>query len=341
MNQPRPLRAWIHAHGARYVGLTICAICVVSLTLKLSAESIPDLETTKIISNRVAFIPLGILIVTFARTVLGIQTIGTFMPVLLALAISKVGISHSLMLITLVLLSGITLSFGLRSFKLLPMPRTASMIVIVVLMIQGYQHMSARLGLDTDQLFNSFPLIVLAWMVERLADLIDNQSVKDGVVRVLGSLSVSLACWFVFHIKNLTYFLNNYLEVYFAALGLMILLGTYTGLTLAEWVSYASLTDEGSLNNSSLEGASRYDHTASDDAASSCATSAHGASSHAVSSHAVSSRTDPDYANPDYADPDYADPDYADPDYADPDHTSSGDSRQPDPTRDGMGPRMG
>lgn len=308
MNQPQNLRVWIHAHGARYMGLSICIISLISLISKLSVAPIADLETAQIISDRVAFIPLGILIVTFARTVLGIQTIGTFMPVLLALAISKVGISHSLMLITLVLLSGITLSFGLRGFKLLPMPRTASMIVIVVLMIQGYQHMSARLGLDTEQLFNSFPLIVLAWMVERLADLIDNQSVKDGVVRVLGSLSVSLACWGIFHVKSLTYFLNNYLEVHFAALGLMILLGTYTGLTLSEWMSYASLTDVGSLNISPLEGASRYDHAASD---------------YAASDYAASDDSDHDHDRPDRAAPDHAALNHAPPNHAPPNHAAS------------------
>ena len=266
MNRSQKMRAWLHAYGARALGLSLFLVSSALFALQLSQPTSSSLtasvgDTSNLINERVAVIPLGILIVTFARTVVGVQTIGTFMPVLLALTIAKVGVSHSLILITLVLVSGVLLSFGLRSFKLLPMPRTASMIVIVIFMIQGYQHLSAQLGFKTEHLFNAFPLMVLAWMVERLADTIDNQSVRDGVVRVLGSLSVSLVCCGVFSVNLLSHFLNTYLEVHFAVLGLMLCLGTYTGLTLTEWVSYAALANRESLAIPSLESDMSHDDT--------------------------------------------------------------------------------
>ena len=91
-----PAHTRTRINNALYLALALCfaslGFFIWRLTtqgLSLPTEILPADSLEQVLRERVPLIPLGVLIVATARTVVGVRTIGTFMPVLLAIAISQ------------------------------------------------------------------------------------------------------------------------------------------------------------------------------------------------------------------------------------------------------------
>ena len=102
-------------------------------------------------------IPLGALVVVILRNIVGVTTFGTFMPVLVALSFRETQVLAGVILFSLVVTLGLLFRFFLENLRLLLVPRLASVLIIVVLLMALISIVSNQLGIDMGLSVGLFP----------------------------------------------------------------------------------------------------------------------------------------------------------------------------------------
>ena len=94
-------------------------------------HSSPSIQNLKII----LMLPFGALAVVVFRNIVGIETFGTFMPALIAVACRDTGLAWGVTLLALILGIGAAVRIALDRFQLLHTPRLAVMLTVIVILV--------------------------------------------------------------------------------------------------------------------------------------------------------------------------------------------------------------
>src|SRR5690606_3915938 len=78
---------------------------------------------TQAVYGVLLMIPIGALVMVFMRNVIGIESFGTFMPVLIALAFRETMLLSGVILFTVLVALGLSIRFLLERLRLLLVPR--------------------------------------------------------------------------------------------------------------------------------------------------------------------------------------------------------------------------
>ena len=140
----------------------------------------------------VVLIPLGAFVVVVMRNLVGIATLGTFMPVLLALALLEMELESGLIMFTVIVAAGLWFRFLLSRLNMLVVPRVAACVVIVTLLMMILSVVSFRLGLPGGLRITLFPMIILAWTIERMSLIWEEEGKRSALMQVGGSLIVAV-----------------------------------------------------------------------------------------------------------------------------------------------------
>ncbi|MEZ7956574.1 MAG: UUP1 family membrane protein [Rubritalea sp.] len=181
-----------------------------------------------------ALIPLGVLAVVLLRNLVGLATLGTFMPVLLGLAFLELPMVPALIMLSSMLFGGLVFRAVLSKFNLLVVPRVAACVVIVTLFMMGVSLLSYKLGAVEGLRVTVFPMIVLAWTIERMSLIWDEDGAFSALYQVTGSLIAALAAFGMMKIEVLQYWVEFFPEILLILLAIILLLGRYTGYRLFE-----------------------------------------------------------------------------------------------------------
>src|SRR5574338_520872 len=112
-------------------------------------------------------VPLGAFVVVLMRNLIGIKTFGTFMPVLIALALRETELLWGLVLFCLIVGLGLLLRAYVDRLKLLLIPRLASVLTMVVLLMASTSVIMHKLGLEMGLSVALFPMVIMTMMIER------------------------------------------------------------------------------------------------------------------------------------------------------------------------------
>lgn len=181
-----------------------------------------------------ALIPLGVLAVVLLRNLVGLATLGTFMPVLLGLAFLELPLGPALIMFSSMLFGGLMFRAVLSKFNLLVVPRVAACVVIVTLFMMGVSLLSYKLGAVEGLRVTVFPMIVLAWTIERMSLIWDEEGASSALYQVSGSLIAAYAAYLMMSIEILQYWVEFFPEILLILLAIVLLLGRYTGYRLFE-----------------------------------------------------------------------------------------------------------
>jgi len=179
-------------------------------------------------------IPLGAFVVVIMRNLIGVSTLGTFMPVLLALALLEIPIVGGLIMFSILLAAGLWFRFLLSRLNLLVVPRVAACVVIVTLIMMLMSIISYRLGLDAAMRITLFPMIILAWTIERMSLIWEEEGKRSALVQVSGSIVVAVCAFKFMSISQLQYWAYYFPELLLILLAGILLVGRYTGYRLSE-----------------------------------------------------------------------------------------------------------
>ncbi len=188
-------------------------------------------------------VPLGALIVAFMRTIVGIPTLGTFMPILIAIAFRETDLAWGLALFVIITGAGLSLRFYLERLQLLLVPRLCSVLVLVVLLMLVISLVSARLGLDRGFSIALFPIVILTMVIEHMSVVWEESGPMSAFKEGLGSLFVAVLGFLVMSNDYLTHIVFLFPEVLVILLAVFILMGRYTGYRVTEIMRFRDIVE--------------------------------------------------------------------------------------------------
>lgn len=186
----------------------------------------------------ILMVPVGALIVILMRVVVGVRTAGTFMPVLLAIAFVQSSLATGVSIFLLILAVGIWVRSYFSRLDLLLVARIAAVVVIVVGLMAIISIVSYKLGIEQALMVTFFPMIIIAWTIEHMSILWEDDGPMEVVIQTTGSLLVAILCYLVMTNRYIEHWMFNFPELLFLLLGLIILLGQYTGYRLSELLRF-------------------------------------------------------------------------------------------------------
>ncbi|MEZ5572993.1 MAG: inactive transglutaminase family protein [Halioglobus sp.] len=179
-------------------------------------------------------LPLGAAVVVFMRVIIGLKTSGTFMPVLIALAFLQTSLIPGLVSFVSVVAIGLALRSYLSRLNLLLVSRIATLIVLVIFIISAFSVIGYQMGYSTGMTITFFPMIIIAWTIERMSILWEEEGPKEVLKQGGGSLLVAVLAYLMMQTQLLAHLSFNFPELNLVLLALILAMGQYTGYKVSE-----------------------------------------------------------------------------------------------------------
>lgn len=185
-------------------------------------------------------VPIGALVVVLFRVFIGIRTSGTFMPVLIAMAFMQTTLLTGVGLLTTLVIVGLWIRSYLSQLDLLMVSRIAAVLIVVVMLMAVLSVVSYKLGLEQMLNMTFFPMVILAWTIERLSITWEEDGPREVAIQGLGSLTVAIVAYLAMTNALIGHLSYNFPELLLAILGIILLLGQYSGYRLNELFRFNS-----------------------------------------------------------------------------------------------------
>jgi hypothetical protein len=189
-------------------------------------------------------IPVAALVVVIMRVLVGIRTSGTFMPILIALAFLQTTLLVGLLIFLALVCAGLWIRSWLSHMNLLLVSRIAAVVIVVILLMAALAIVSYRLGMDQVLSVTFFPTVILAWTIERMSILWEEEGVHEVLVQGGGSLLVAVLAYLAMANSLVAHLTFNFPELMLSLLGVILLLGRYKGYRLSELYRFRDMGKE-------------------------------------------------------------------------------------------------
>jgi hypothetical protein len=187
-------------------------------------------------------LPVGAVVVTFMRIIVGVRTSGTFMPILISLAFLQTSLVPGLTAFVAMVSMGLILRGYLSKLNLLLVARISTMIVLVIFITSMLSVLGYELGFNVGLTVTFFPMVIIAWTIERMSILWEEEGAREVAAQGFGSLGVAVlafACMQIGIVRHLTF---NFPEIHLVLLALILMMGQYTGYKLTELNRFAVMS---------------------------------------------------------------------------------------------------
>jgi hypothetical protein len=210
-----------------------------SRILEFSLHSLP--VQSQNVYKILLMVPLGAFVVVLMRNLIGVKTFGTFMPVLIALAFRETELAWGITLFCLIVGLGLLLRAYVDRLKLLLIPRLASVLTMVVLLMAGTSVIMHKLGLEMGLSVALFPMVIMTMTIERMSLTWEEAGPAEAFKQGAGSLFVATIGYLVMNIDALQHLLFVFPELLLVVLAATLLFGRYSGYRLTELWRFRAL----------------------------------------------------------------------------------------------------
>lgn len=190
-------------------------------------------------------LPLGALAIALLRNVVGLPGYGTFLPMLIALALRGTGLVIGLAMIALVLCAGIAARLALDRLHLLLIPRLGIILATVILAVAGLS--LAGRGLDQADFYAGgfFPIVILTMLVERFSIRASEEGLPSASLYAAYSVAMAVVLYPIFQSALAEHLMFTFPELLLVVVGLLVWTGGYTGYRVSDWIRFRMLAREG------------------------------------------------------------------------------------------------
>ena len=188
-------------------------------------------------------IPIGVLLLVLLRNLIGVQTFGTFLPILVALSFRETGLIAGIVMFTIIVLLGLLTRLCLDRLNLLMIPRVGSILIVVLLFMVTISLLSFKLGINVGLSVTLFPMVILAIMIERMSILWDERGPFEVFKQGVGTITVAILAFFIMNYQALQHVLFVFPELLLVILALTMMMGRYTGFKLTELFRFRAFID--------------------------------------------------------------------------------------------------
>lgn len=195
-------------------------------------------ETYKVL----LMLPIGAFIVLLLRNFIGLNTFGTFMPVLIALSFRDTHLIWGIILFTMIVSLGLGIRFYLEKLRLLLVPRLAAILTVVVLLMVFISVLSQTLNLESGLSVALFPMVIITMTIERMCITWDERGAYEAIKSGIGSMSAAAVSFWAINYKYLQYLIFAFPELLLVLLALILFFGQYRGYRLFELLRFRELS---------------------------------------------------------------------------------------------------
>lgn len=188
-------------------------------------------------------IPLGVLLILLLRNLVGMYTLGTFTPVLVALAFRETDIVWGVFLFTFITAIGLSLRSYLEHLRLQLLSRLSVVLTFVVILMAVVSLLASKLGLERGLSIALFPMVILTMVIERLSILWEERGAGHAMKAAVGTLVAASLGHLLMSQPHLVYFCFTFPGILLVFTGIMLLMGHYRGYRLTELVRFRALAD--------------------------------------------------------------------------------------------------
>jgi hypothetical protein len=188
-------------------------------------------------------VPIGALIVAFLRNVVGLNTFGTFMPILIAIAFRQTELLTGLTLFFAVILVGYGIRTGLDRFKLLLVPRLSVILTFVVGSLAAMSILAQRWGFHNVVGVGLLPIVILTMTIERFFVTAEESGPKAALRMTTSTGAVAAVTFAILSWEYLQLVFFTYPELMLVIAGGQIALGRYVGFRLSELLRFRRLAE--------------------------------------------------------------------------------------------------
>lgn len=187
--------------------------------------------------------PVGALVTTIFRNLIGVQTFGTFTPILIALSFVHADWRTGLMVLLIVVIIGLAGRASLNSLKLLTVPRLSVVLTLVVLCLTMAISLLDYFRLTPAAQAVLLPMVILTMTVERFHISAEEDGFGCALKVLVGTLAVAFCSFAVLRLEGLGELLLSFPEGEFIIAAVLILIGRYTGYRLTELWRFRDIAD--------------------------------------------------------------------------------------------------
>lgn len=229
----RPLTHW--AEFARQTAART------TLLARWSLYSLPP--AAQEVFRTLLLVPVGALIVTVLRNVVGLSTFGTFMPILIAIAFRQTELLVGLSLFSAVVMVGYGVRTGLDRFKLLLVPRLSVILTFVIGSLAFLSLLAQRWDFQHVVGVGLLPMVILTMTIERFFVTAEESGGRAALRMAASTGAVAATTYGILSWEYLQLLFFTYPELMLAIAGAQIALGRYVGFRLSELVRFRRLAD--------------------------------------------------------------------------------------------------
>ncbi len=193
----------------------------------------------------ILMLPLGALMVTILRNVIGLDTFGTFLPALIAAAARETGFWWGMTGFLAIILIAVLVHMGLDHLRLLHTPKMAIMLTVVIIVMLLTSALSVEFGYVELAHVTLFPIAILAITAERFALVQTEQGLRQALKLLLTTLLAVGACFAVMDSLFFQSMVLVFPELLLVGIGLNLWLGKWIGIRASEFVRFRHLIKEG------------------------------------------------------------------------------------------------
>jgi hypothetical protein len=151
----------------------------------------------------ILLIPIGALVLSLARNIIGIPTFGMFTPILLALFFKETSFGFGLLFFGVVVLIGIGERYVLDKFYLLAVPRLSIILTLIIILMLGYTFYSVDMSAISQKHLSFFPIVIVTIMIERLSIMLTEEGVLNTLKTLMGTLIIVILVYALYFIPTL------------------------------------------------------------------------------------------------------------------------------------------
>ena len=191
--------------------------------------------------NLILVLPLIAFFLVILRNVIGLETFGTFSPMLLALAFLTTGLIWGMVVFAIIVGLGTGLRLVLQGLRLHLVSRVAILIAVVAVSMVGLTVLGATLGVGALLHVSIFPMVIIANIIENFTNTQLERGTGEAFRLTFHTLLVATVSYVGIESTGLKPFVLAFPELLVVIIGVEVLLGRWRGLRLLEYVRFARL----------------------------------------------------------------------------------------------------
>jgi hypothetical protein len=132
----------------------------------------------------------------------------------------------------------------LSRLNLLLVARIATLVVLVIFLISALSIVGYQLGYSTGMTITFFPMIIIAWTIERMSILWEEEGPHEVLLQGGGSLLVAVIAYLLMQAAIIKHLSFNFPELNLVLLAAILTMGQYTGYKLSELRRFRAMDED-------------------------------------------------------------------------------------------------